>query len=90
MKEVFEKKRVMHMEEFGFGPEAMKQIKVCKSCGTPCNFTVAFCTDCGKMLPAETLYDLYIRNHFVCGGCKAIISSEYRYCPQCGKQVIFD
>lgn len=90
MTDIHEKLRLKHMEEYGFGPCAMKQVKVCKNCGTMASFDLAFCLECGKMLPAETLFDLYIRNHYVCNSCKAIIPSEYRYCPQCGKQQIFD
>ena len=90
MTTLHEKMRLENMKQFGFGPEVMKTIKVCKACGAKANSELLFCPECDKPLPSETLYMLYVHNHFVCTNCKTVVSSKYNFCPQCGKKLIFE
>ena len=85
-----EKTRSESMRQYGFGPDEMKKIKVCKECGAKVDSELMFCSECSAPLPSETLYMIYVHSHFVCTKCKTVVSSEYKYCPQCGKQIVFD
>ena len=85
-----EKIRLENMNYYGFGPEAMKKIKVCRDCGASVNSELLFCDKCGSSLPSESLYMLYVHNHFVCTKCKTVVNAEYKYCPQCGEMLISD
>jgi len=87
---LYEKIRLENMKHFGFGPEVMKSIKVCKECGAKANSELLFCPECDSPLPTETLYTLYVHSHFVCTKCKTVVSAKYKYCPQCGKKLIFE
>ena len=51
--------RQQSMEQYGFGPAAMKKVKVCTVCGNPSPSDQQFCTECGHRLPDKTLYDIY-------------------------------
>ena len=70
MTALYEKMRLENMKHFGFGPEVMKSIKVCKECGAKVNSELLFCPECDRPLPTETLYTLYVHSHFVCTKCK--------------------
>ena len=83
-----QKMRLDFMEtsrRFGFGPEVMKQTKVCRVCGNTCDSNEAYCFECGAILPRETLFDLYKSYHPYCPGCGTVVSSRAQYCPECGK-----
>lgn len=43
--------RQQSMEQYGFGPAAMKKVKVCTVCGNPSPSDQQFCTECGHRLP---------------------------------------
>ena len=90
MTALYEKIRLENMKHFGFGPEVMKSIKVCKECGAKANSELLFCPECDRPLPTETLYTLYVHSHFVCTKCKTVVSAKYKFCPQCGKKLIFE
>ena len=79
-----ERIRQQGMEHYGFGPNAMKKLKVCAECGKPSPSDKYFCTECGHRLPNETLYDTYIGRHKICVGCDTVLTDEMEYCPQCG------
>ena len=51
--------RKANMKRFGFGPEVMKQTKVCPACGATADADESECFRCGADLPGETLFDLY-------------------------------
>ena len=72
------------MDYFGFGPRAMKRIKVCAHCGAMSPSTQWFCRACGKRLPRDTLFQLYKNRHKSCPTCETVVASSYHYCPQCG------
>ena len=76
--------RRQNMEYYGFGPSAMKKIRVCTHCGTPAQAERYFCTECGHRLPEKTLYDLYRERHKICLVCDTILTDEMDYCPGCG------
>ena len=79
--------RLDHMEtatRFGFGPEVMKQRKVCRVCRITCEAREFICSECGATLPRETLFELYKSYHLYCLCCGTIVSSRAQYCPECG------
>lgn len=86
----YEKMRLENMKHFGFGPEVMKTLKVCRECGAKVDSKLQICPKCDYPLPSESLYMMYVRNHFICSGCKTVVMAEYRFCPQCGKKLIFE
>ena len=65
--------KLQNMELYGFGPAAMKKVKVC--------------TECGHRLPDKTLYDVYKERHRCCPVCDTVLSNEMGYCPQCGRKL---
>ncbi len=75
------------MKRFGFGPIIMKQIKVCRICGGSCAATEQYCTECGAILPKETLFDLYKSQHLYCPACDTVVADTSLYCPECGKKL---
>lgn len=88
--DAYEKVRHENMEQYCFGPEAMKKIKVCRDCGASVDSELLFCDKCRKPLPAESLYVKYVHGHFVCEKCKIEVRSDYKFCPQCGERLIYD
>lgn len=76
--------RRQSMDRYGFGPDAMKQVKVCEECGAPSPVDRQFCTGCGHRLPDKSLYDIYRERHRCCPVCGAVLDDETDYCPQCG------
>ena len=75
------------MDYYGFGPQAMKKIKVCKHCGTVNTSTRHFCTACNAPLSTKTLYDEYLEKHLHCPYCLTVLDDPVNYCPQCGKKL---
>lgn len=75
------------LKKYGFGPEAMKKIKVCRVCGRACDSGELYCEDCGVVLPKETLFDLYRSQHLCCPECDTIVAKNTHFCPKCGKQL---
>ncbi len=76
--------RRQNMEYYGFGPSAMKKIRVCAHCGTPSRTGKNFCVECGRRLPEKTLYDLYRDRHRICSVCDTVLTAEMDFCPGCG------
>ena len=74
-------------KHFGFGPEVMKGIRVCRVCGCSCGITEKYCKDCGAVLPRETLFDLYKARHLYCPSCDTVVASTAVFCPECGKRL---
>ncbi len=58
MTEKLEAIRLENMKQYGFGVEAMKQIKVCHKCGNTSPAHQQFCTECGHRLCEKTVYDI--------------------------------
>lgn len=75
------------MKQLGFGPEVMKQTKVCPICGTTADADELECFRCGADLPRETLFDLYKSRHQYCTHCGTVVASTSAYCPECGTQL---
>ena len=73
------------MKQLGFGPEVMKQTKVCPICGTTADADELECFRCGADLPRETLFDLYKKNHLFCTYCETVPPDSARFCPRCGR-----
>ena len=67
--------RLEGMKRFGFGPEVMKEIRVCRVCGCSCTVREKYCKDCGAVLPKETLFDLYKARHLYCPACDTVVAS---------------
>ncbi len=87
MSEKLEKIRLENMKQYGFGVEAMKQIKVCAECGNSSSANQQFCTECGHRLPEKTLYDTYKERHKCCPACDTVVTDESDYCQQCGAKL---
>ena len=72
--------RQQSMEQYGFGPAAMKKVKVCTQCGNPSPSDERFCRECGYRLPEKTLYDIYKERHVCCPNCDTVLS-DLRHRP---------
>ena len=79
--------RKANMKRFGFGPEVMKQTKVCPVCGATADADESECFCCGADLPGETLFDLYKSRHQYCDHCGTVVSNTSEYCRSCGAQL---
>lgn len=84
MLEMFEVFRIKNMEDLGFGPKAMKSIKVCKECGIVASSKNTICRNCGTELPNESVYHQYKKMHSYCFACDTVVPHNAHYCPQCG------
>ena len=71
------------LEEYGFGPNVMKNNKVCSNCGIVVSVELENCNICGTHLPEETLFIKYISLHKVCPVCNCVVKVNANYCPQC-------
>lgn len=79
-----ERNRQYNMEYYGFGPSAMKKVRVCADCGAPSRAESHFCAECGRRLPDKTLFDLYRERHRICLICDSVLTEDMEFCPQCG------
>ena len=79
--------RQVTMERYGFGPNAMRRIRVCPECGCPSEADEANCLSCGVKLPKETLYEQYKKRHPVCPRCDTVVAAYMQFCPQCGIRI---
>jgi len=74
------------MAQHGFGPDAMRKIKVCGSCGMGADAEQQFCKECGARLNDTTLFDLYKKNHLYCPDCGTVLPDSARFCSHCGRK----
>jgi len=79
--------RLENMRQYGFGPEMMKRLKVCRYCGAICGTEKKFCGQCNASLPDETLFHLYKSRHTVCPACETVVPDTAYFCPQCGDKI---
>ena len=79
--------RLVNMYEHGFGPFAMKRLKVCKCCSVAADSHTKYCGVCGAPLPQESMFDEYRKRHICCKVCDNVLSRGMNYCPQCGTPV---
>lgn len=75
------------MKKYGFGTDEMKKTKVCAFCGAKLSADAKICTECGKVVPKQTLFDLYKGHHTCCKRCNTVLAENAHYCPQCGCKV---
>lgn len=85
--EKLERLRQQNMNYCGFGPNAMKKLKVCRECRASAPSDQQFCTECGHRLPEKTLYDIYKERHTCCPKCDTVVCDSSEYCPQCGEKL---
>ena len=73
-------------ENYGFGNEIMKQIKVCAVCGSiePSNGYV--CSKCHEKLPEKNLFEVHQAKNHLCPVCNTILKPYMAFCPHCGKK----
>ena len=76
-----------NLEQYGFGPNVMKKMKICHKCGQVAKKGSFFCRSCGAFLTRETLYDHYRRQHGCCEGCGTVLTADAKFCPHCGLPV---
>ena len=74
--------------ELGFGVEVMKMKKICNFCGTVSGTAQSYCSECGKALPEETMYELYAQRHRRCRECGNVAADSMKFCPVCGKILV--
>lgn len=79
--------RQVTLLEYGFGPESMRQRKICPQCGRGNPAQNTRCTDCGAALPEQTLLDFYRARHRCCPQCGEAVTEIAVYCPACGKRL---
>lgn len=75
------------MRQYGFGPDVMKEIKVCVRCGAVSPASYYTCDECKAVLPHNTLFQVYKSRHPSCGSCETVVPDGSRYCPACGKKI---
>ena len=74
-------------ENYGFGNEVMKQVKVCSSCGSIEPVGRYVCSKCRSRLPAKSLFQLHQSRNRLCALCDTIIAPYMEFCPHCGKKL---
>lgn len=85
--DVIESLRQSAMNHYGFGTDEMKKTKVCVFCGAKLSADAEICTECGKEVPKQTLFDAYKKHHVCCAYCDTVLAEDARFCPQCGCKV---
>lgn len=73
--------------EFGYGLRAMKETKVCRSCGGTETADKYVCSKCRSRLPSQTLYQIYQSKHKTCEVCDTVLAPYMHYCPHCGTPI---
>ena len=73
--------RMESMKQYGFGPETMKQLKVCANCGATVPAEKQICGECGSRLPRKTLYQVYLNLHRRCPVCETVLSDNAIFLP---------
>lgn len=73
--------------EFGYGPRVMKEVKVCRRCGSMEAANKYICSRCEERLPSQTIFQLYQKKHKMCKVCDTVLASYMRYCPHCGTEI---
>ena len=82
-----EKMHTRSMRHYGFGSDAMMNLKVCPGCKRITGASRSVCPSCGEALRADTLYQHYDNISRHCTACAAIVTQDAAYCPQCGKKL---
>lgn len=85
--DIIESLRQSAMDHYGFGIDEMKKTKVCAFCGAKLSADAKICTECGKEVSKQTLFDEYKKHHVCCKHCDTVLSENARFCPQCGRKV---
>lgn len=71
----------------GFGPDAMRDVKVCPRCGAAAGARRRRCPLCGVRLPEETVYQTWLSRQPRCAACGAPAAPAARYCSACGARL---
>ena len=66
----------------GYVTKLSENIKVCPSCGRPCEAAQEFCPECGAELPKET-----IAQSAVCSNCQKQNPLGTKFCQDCGTKL---
>ena len=66
----------------GYVTKLSENIKVCPSCGRPCEAVQEFCPECGAELPKET-----IAQSTVCPACQKQNPLGTKFCQDCGTKL---
>ena len=78
---------IRNLRHYGFGSDAMMNLKVCPSCKGITGASRSTCPTCGAPLGEDTLYQHYNSISRHCHVCAAIVTQDAEYCPQCGKKL---
>ena len=79
--------RQSNMERYGFGPNVMRNIRICPECGLPSAAADKNCRTCGARLPRETLFQQYRKRHRFCPRCDMVVAESAQFCPECGMRI---
>ena len=79
--------RQSNMETYGYGPNAMRGIRICAECGAPSPAEKKVCGLCGTKLPRETLFQQYKKRHRCCPHCETVVADSAQFCPECGTRI---
>ncbi|MBR4000169.1 MAG: zinc ribbon domain-containing protein [Clostridia bacterium] len=82
-----ESMRQESMKRYGFGPAAMKGIRICAECGMPSAASERKCGECGAKLPRENLFQQYKKRHRFCPRCDTVVADDVQFCPECGTRI---
>ena len=82
-----ESMRQESMKRYGFGPAAMKGIRICAECGMPSAASERKCGECGAKLPRENLFQQYRKRHRYCAHCDNVVADDVQFCPECGTRI---
>ena len=74
------------MEQLGFGPKVMRNIRICPDCGKPSPAEKERCA-CGSVLSGETLFQQYQHRHRFCRRCDMVVANDAKFCPECGGRI---
>lgn len=79
--------RKLNMERYGFGPDVMRNIRICPDCGMPSTSAEKHCRACAAGLSGETLFHQYKKRHRFCTRCDTVVAKSAQFCPECGTRI---
>ena len=82
-----ENMRQESMKRYGFGPAAMRGIRICAECGMPSAALERKCRECGAKLPHENMFQQYRKRHRYCAHCDNVVADDVQFCPECGTRI---
>lgn len=79
---------IKKMENYRKQLQILKGYVNCPNCGAEVLNTVAFCSACGKPMPA-TLQNQMMTDMIKCAACGQFVNKNMKFCTKCGSPVSF-